>query len=60
MARDLPAAAPRLGWPLTYVQVPGAEHIVGWNVTPAATSAGWRSSSPPTSPPLILGPGAPS
>jgi alpha-beta hydrolase superfamily lysophospholipase len=33
-ARDLAAAAPRLAWPLTYVEIPGAEHTAGWNVDP--------------------------
>ncbi len=33
-ARDLAAAAGRLGWPLTYVEFPGAEHTAGWNVDP--------------------------
>ncbi|MBA8929838.1 hypothetical protein BC739_007071 [Kutzneria viridogrisea] len=31
-SRDLAAAASRLGWPLTYVEVPGAEHTAAWNV----------------------------
>ena len=31
-ARDLAAAAERLGWPLSYVEFPGAEHTAGWNV----------------------------
>ncbi|HEX7308430.1 alpha/beta hydrolase family protein [Lentzea sp.] len=31
-SRDLAAAADRLGWPLTYVEIPGADHTSGWNV----------------------------
>jgi hypothetical protein len=23
-----------LAWPLTYVEIPGAEHTAGWNVDP--------------------------
>ncbi|MFD5828218.1 alpha/beta hydrolase family protein [Lentzea sp. NPDC060358] len=31
-SRDLAAAAGRLGWPLQYVEIPGADHTSGWNV----------------------------
>jgi alpha-beta hydrolase superfamily lysophospholipase len=31
-SRALAASAPRLGWPLRYVEVPGAEHTAPWNV----------------------------
>lgn len=31
-SRDLVAAADDLGWPLRYVEVPGAEHAAAWNV----------------------------
>jgi len=34
-SRALAAEAPRLGWPLRYVEVPGAEHTANWNVDPA-------------------------
>lgn len=34
-ARDLAAAKDALNWPLTYVEVPGAEHTASWNVDPA-------------------------
>jgi alpha-beta hydrolase superfamily lysophospholipase len=34
-SRDLAAAAGRLDWPLTYVEVPNAEHTAAWNVDPA-------------------------
>jgi hypothetical protein len=34
-SRALAAEAPRLGWPLHYVEVPGAEHTANWNVDPA-------------------------
>jgi len=37
--RALVAAADRLGWPLRYLEVPGAEHTAGWNVAPAAYEA---------------------
>ncbi|QUQ69218.1 alpha/beta hydrolase family protein [Kutzneria sp. CA-103260] len=33
-SRDLAAAAGRLDWPLTYVEVPNAEHTAAWNVDP--------------------------
>ncbi|MFI9386339.1 alpha/beta hydrolase family protein [Kutzneria sp. NPDC052558] len=33
-SRDLAAAAGRLDWPLTYVEVPDAEHTASWNVDP--------------------------
>ncbi|QFZ16653.1 alpha/beta hydrolase family protein [Saccharothrix syringae] len=35
-SRDLATAAPRLGWPVRYVEVPGAEHTAEWNVDPGA------------------------
>ena len=31
-SRDLAAAASGLGWPLRYVEIPGADHTSGWNV----------------------------
>ncbi|MEV6244280.1 alpha/beta fold hydrolase [Lentzea sp. NPDC051838] len=31
-SRDLATAASRLGWPLQYVEIPGADHTSGWNV----------------------------
>ncbi|MFD4641917.1 alpha/beta hydrolase family protein [Lentzea sp. NPDC058436] len=31
-SRDLAAAANGLGWPLQYVEIPGADHTSGWNV----------------------------
>ena len=34
-SRDLAAAAGGLGWPLTYVEVSGAEHTASWNVDPS-------------------------
>lgn len=34
-SRDLAAAAGGLGWPLTYVEVPKAEHTAAWNVDPS-------------------------
>jgi alpha-beta hydrolase superfamily lysophospholipase len=34
-SRALAASAPRLGWPLRYVEVSGAEHTANWNVDPA-------------------------
>jgi alpha-beta hydrolase superfamily lysophospholipase len=34
-SRDLAAAAGRLGWPITYVEVAGAEHTAAWNVDPS-------------------------
>ncbi len=33
-SRDLAAAARSNGWPLTYVEVSGAEHTASWNVDP--------------------------
>ncbi|MGZ3140867.1 alpha/beta hydrolase family protein [Lentzea chajnantorensis] len=33
-SRDLAAAAGGLGWPLRYVEIPGADHTSGWNVAP--------------------------
>ncbi|MHA6628967.1 alpha/beta hydrolase family protein [Pseudonocardia sichuanensis] len=35
-SRALAAAAPSLGWPLRYVEVPDAEHTASWNADPAA------------------------
>jgi uncharacterized protein len=35
-SRALAAAAPELGWPMTYVEVPDAEHTAAWNADPAA------------------------
>jgi hypothetical protein len=35
-SRALAAEARRLGWPLRYVEVAGAEHTANWNVDPAA------------------------
>ena len=34
-SRDLAAAAPSLNWPLTFVEVPAAEHTASWNVDPS-------------------------
>jgi dipeptidyl aminopeptidase/acylaminoacyl peptidase len=31
-SRDLATAAHGLGWPLQYVEIPGADHTSGWNV----------------------------
>ena len=31
-SRDLATAAKGLGWPLQYVEIPGADHTSGWNV----------------------------
>lgn len=38
-SRALAAAAPGLGWEMTYVEVPGAEHTASWNADPAAYEA---------------------
>ena len=35
-SRELAAAAPRLDWPVRYVEVPAAEHTAAWNVDPDA------------------------
>jgi len=35
-SRALAAAAPELGWPMTYLEVPDAEHTAAWNADPAA------------------------
>ncbi|GAA1261309.1 alpha/beta fold hydrolase [Saccharothrix xinjiangensis] len=35
-SRELATAAPGLGWPVRYVEVPGAEHTAAWNADPAA------------------------
>lgn len=35
-SRDLAAAAPGLGWPMRYVEVPEAEHTAAWNTDPDA------------------------
>ncbi|MBO0876020.1 MAG: prolyl oligopeptidase family serine peptidase, partial [Pseudonocardia sp.] len=37
--RALAGAAERLGWPLRYVEVAGAEHTAAWNVDPAGYEA---------------------
>lgn len=33
-SRDLAVASTRLDWPVTYVEVPAAEHTASWNVDP--------------------------
>ncbi|WP_051343389.1 alpha/beta hydrolase [Pseudonocardia spinosispora] len=38
-SRKLAAAAPSVGWPLRYLEVPGAEHTAPWNVDPAGYEA---------------------
>ncbi|MFD7654589.1 alpha/beta hydrolase family protein [Actinosynnema sp. NPDC059797] len=35
-SRELATAAPGLGWPVRYVEVPAAEHTAAWNADPAA------------------------
>jgi uncharacterized protein len=35
-SRALAAAAPSLGWPMRYVEIPEAEHTASWNADPAA------------------------
>jgi dipeptidyl aminopeptidase/acylaminoacyl peptidase len=35
-SRALAAAAPALGWPMRFVEVPGAEHTGSWNAGPEA------------------------
>jgi len=35
-SRALAAVAPELGWPMTYLEVPHAEHTAAWNADPAA------------------------
>ena len=35
-SRALAATARRLGWPMHYIEVPGAEHTATWNVDPPA------------------------
>ena len=35
-SRALAAVAPALGWPMTYLEVPDAEHTAAWNADPAA------------------------
>jgi pimeloyl-ACP methyl ester carboxylesterase len=35
-SRALAAAAPRLAWPMRYVEVPGMEHTAAWNADPEA------------------------
>jgi dienelactone hydrolase len=35
-SRALVAAAPELGWPMRYVEVPWMEHTASWNADPAA------------------------
>jgi fermentation-respiration switch protein FrsA (DUF1100 family) len=34
-SRALAAAAPRLDWPMRYLEVPGVEHTGSWNAGPA-------------------------
>lgn len=36
VSRALAAAAPELGWPLRYLEVPVVEHTASWNADPAA------------------------
>jgi len=38
-SRALAAAAPALGWPIRYLEVPGAEHTGSWNADPEAYEA---------------------
>lgn len=38
-SRALAAAAPELGWPMTYVEVADVEHTGAWNADPAAYEA---------------------
>ncbi|GAA1249742.1 alpha/beta fold hydrolase [Pseudonocardia aurantiaca] len=35
-SRALAAAAPELGWPMRYLEVPDVEHTASWNADPAA------------------------
>ena len=35
-SRALVAAAPALGWPMRYLEVPDVEHTGSWNADPAA------------------------
>lgn len=35
-SRALAAVAPAMGWPMTYFEVPDAEHIAAWNADPVA------------------------
>jgi alpha-beta hydrolase superfamily lysophospholipase len=35
-SRDLAAVAPAMGWAMTYLEVPDAEHTAAWNADPAA------------------------
>ena len=35
-SRALAAVAPALGWPIRYLEVPGAEHTGSWNADPEA------------------------
>ncbi len=35
-SRELAAVAPAMGWPMTYLEVPDAEHTGSWNADPAA------------------------
>jgi uncharacterized protein len=37
--RALHAASAALGWPMEYLEVPGAEHTAGWNTDPAGYDA---------------------
>ncbi len=34
-SRELAAVAPAMGWPMTYLEVPDAEHTAAWNADPS-------------------------